>query len=526
MNPPRLNPEDPPADVTLLLEGSYPLVRGGVASWVHQLITGLPSLRFAAVFVGGAEDEYQGLRYELPPNLVHLELHYLLAGKTTTKPAPRQGCPAAFNASDELHQYFKSPTEHEGEYCLKSIASLLEQPGGLNEEDFLYSQQAWEQIVEYYQRYCTNPSFIDYFWNVRNIHAPLFLLADIAKHLPPTRCLHSISTGYAGFIGALAQQLHNVPFLLTEHGIYTKERRIELMEVEWIKTPQANLGELLQHEVDYVRHMWQRFFEGLGRLCYVAADSVTTLYENNRLQQIRDGAYAERTQVIPNGIDVQKFSHLRARHADNRPPIIGFLGRITPIKDIKTLIRSMHTVCTRMPTAEVLIAGPEDEDPEYAEECKALVERLGLKDRIHFLGFQKTEEILGRISVLVLSSISEAQPLVLLEAMAAGVPVVATDVGACQELLYGKSGTGHDPQAVESMDARMSQACGYIVPITNAESMANAVLKLLRDSLDWQRAHDAGIRRVDSEYTQELMFDRYWRLYEDTMRADADRKNN
>lgn len=78
MSWPTLTPRDPPADVTLLLEGTYPMVRGGVSAWVDQLIRGLPQLRFALVFLGGRRDHYDGILFECPANVVHLECHYLM----------------------------------------------------------------------------------------------------------------------------------------------------------------------------------------------------------------------------------------------------------------------------------------------------------------------------------------------------------------------------------------------------------------------------------------------------------------
>ncbi|WP_446526926.1 GT4 family glycosyltransferase PelF, partial [Photobacterium swingsii] len=72
--------------------------------------------------------------------------------------------------------------------------------------------------------------------------------------------------------------------------------------------------------------------------------------------------------------------------------------------------------------------------------CHSLAESLGLGDRIKFLGFQKIDDILPKVGVLVLSSISEALPLVVLEGFAAGVPSVTTDVGSCRQLLFGLEG--------------------------------------------------------------------------------------
>ena len=65
------------ADIGLLLEGTYPYVSGGVSSWVNQIIKGFPEYTFALCFIGSQPSDYGDMRYALPDNVVHLEVHYL-----------------------------------------------------------------------------------------------------------------------------------------------------------------------------------------------------------------------------------------------------------------------------------------------------------------------------------------------------------------------------------------------------------------------------------------------------------------
>ena len=508
---PTLRPNDPPADVTLLLEGTYPMVRGGVASWVEQMIRGLPHRRFAIVFMGGSEAAYNGILYDKPDNVVHLECHYLMdAGRGVDEPRQFEGNRKAFKASDNLHQYFKDPRSSDPNTQLCEVAQLLGKKGGLAHEDFLYSRQAWEQIVEYYRKYCTDPSFLDYFWSVRNMHSPLFMLARIARNLPPTRCLHSISTGYAGFLGALARHMHDLPFIVTEHGIYTKERQIDLTEADWIRTYDDVLTHGFRHDVSYIRRLWIRFFDGIGRLTYAAANPITTLYEGNRERQIIDGAPAEHTRVIPNGINISRFAPLREQTGQNTAPIIALIGRVAPIKEIKTFVRAMRIVASRLPGAQGWIVGPESEDPEYAQECRDLAAQLDLGGIVQFRGFQKAEDVFARIRVATLTSISEAQPLVALEAMASGIPVVCTDVGSCYELVH-----GHPKERATSLTTPPdpAHAAGRIVPIADPGETAAAILDLLTDREAWESAREVGMKRVDEHYSEQLMLERYEHLY-------------
>lgn len=182
------------------------------------------------------------------------------------------------------------------------------------------------------------------------------------------------------------------------------------------------------------------------------------------------------------------------------------IGRVVPIKDIKTFIRAMLTVVREYPDAEGWIAGPEDEDAEYARECRSLAQSLGLADKVKFLGFQKIDELLPKVGVLVLSSISEALPLVVLEGFAAGVPCVTTDVGSCSELVFGLPGD----------DAALG-AAGDVVRIADPAALAGAALGLLQHPERWRAAQAAGIARVERYYTQEQMVGSYRELYTELM---------
>jgi glycosyltransferase involved in cell wall biosynthesis len=344
------------------------------------------------------------------------------------------------------------------------------------------------------------------------MHAPLFTLAKIAESLPPTRVLHSVSTGYAGFLGALVQRRLACPFILTEHGIYTKERRIDLAHADWIRDTHQDVGAGLDESVSHIRSLWIRFFEGLGRMAYATAEPIVSLYEGNRERQISDGADPARTRVVPNGIDLERFEALAAARTEAIPPVIGLIGRVVPIKDIRTFIRSLRIVCSKRPEVEGWIVGPEDEDAAYARECSDLVTSLGLQKHVKFLGFRRPEEVLPRLGLVMLTSISEALPLVVLESFAAGVPVVSTDVGACRELIEGR----------DAGDRALGRA-GVVTPIANPEATARAALALLSQPEAWRSAQRAGQERVRRYYTRAQMFASYQAIYQQALEASRGR---
>ncbi|MBK1851287.1 GT4 family glycosyltransferase PelF [Marinobacter sp. 1-4A] len=502
----------PIADITLLLEGTYPFIRGGVSSWVHQIITGLPQFRFSLIFLGGDRSHYGKQQYTLPDNVVHLECHYLMDNLEDTKPRPSKGSRPAFETQRTLHDRFRS-NKPVPEGVLSQALRDLGRKGGISKEDFLYSEESWQMIDESYRKYCTEPSFVDYFWTIRIMHAPLFMLADIAQNIPETRAVHSISTGYAGLLGAMLRDLRDVPFILTEHGIYTKERKIDLSQAEWIREASDQVSANLNDQLGYIRQLWIRFFETMGRLTYQQADPIISLYLGNQQRQLADGAAPERTHIIPNGISPEQFEGALAARPATVPMVMGLVGRVVPIKDIKTFIRAMRSVYEVVPNVEGWIVGPEDEDPAYVTECKELVSSLGLQDCVKFLGFCNVKDILPQLGLMVLTSISEALPLVILEAHAAGLPCLATDVGACRELIEG--GTPEDQSLGRS---------GAVVPIADPEASAREAIRLLLDEKRWQQASEAGLARVKRYYTLDAMFDSYHNIY-DTAIASGSQKD-
>lgn len=509
-------PKATEADIALLLEGTYPYVSGGVASWIHHIIQAYPQYRFALIFIGSRADDYKGLRYQLPDNVVHIEEHYLYERlQAPSQPTPRAGHAEAFTKAqvliDALGRHEKGRiTTQEVVDAIRAVAKEIMPGGSIPLDDFLYSEGAWELIRQSYDDHCTDPSFVDYFWTVRIMFQPLWLMAQVAQTMLPVRMVHSASTGYAGFLGALLHDTRGIPFALSEHGIYTKERQIDLLKSDWIRD-NRNVFQRNASEISHFRKMWISLFEWMGRYCYASANPIVALYETNRQRQITDGAQESRTQNIPNGIRIADFAPLRRPDDAPIPPVICLLGRVVPIKDIKTLIRAMRRVVNQRPEAQAWIVGPSEEDKAYAAECRNLAESLGLQEHVQFLGFQRTTDILPQAGILVLSSISEALPLVVLEAYAAGIPVVTTDVGSCRQLVEGLT-----------PEDRALGAAGRIVGIADPRGLADAMLDLLSEPAAWHQASRSGIARVEQYYTDTRMFDSYRRIYEDAMASQKE----
>ncbi|RUM44770.1 MAG: glycosyl transferase family 1 [Hydrogenimonas sp.] len=484
---------DGDVDILLIAEGTYPYIRGGVSSWIHQLINGLPHFKFGIVFLGSRESDYDEMKYPLPDNLTYLYIDYLFK-EDEVPPAKYLPKDKNFHIIEELHHWFSSDSCDIPEHVktldfYNNLASL---------KTFLYSESSWEYIQKRYLENALESPFIDYFWAVRNMHTPIWRVVNVANHVKKPKIIHAPSTGYAGFLGALISFNYQRPFILTEHGIYVRERKIDMLNATWLKENktifQKRLGELA-----YAKQMWIKFFEGLGKVTYEAADPIISLFEGARKIQITYGAKAERTMVIPNGVDTERLANVRKREI---PKVITLIGRVVPIKDIKTFIKAMKIATDAIEGLEGWIVGPEDEDEKYAQECHILADSLGLDGKVKFLGFQNIMEIMPQSGILTLSSISEGMPLTVIEGFAAGLPCVATDVGSCKDLIYG--GSEEDQQIGEA---------GVVVSIGNPTELAQAYIKLFSDENYYRACQEAAIKRVETFYTKELFLNSYDDLY-------------
>ncbi|MBF0431178.1 MAG: GT4 family glycosyltransferase PelF, partial [Fibrobacteria bacterium] len=257
---------------------------------------------------------------------------------------------------------------------------------------------------------------------------------------------------------------------------------------------------------------WIGLFSYTGKVSYEYADQIITLCESNRAVQLAEGADKQKTKIIPNGIFPERYEKTlsRFKEREKKPPfIVGFVGRVVSIKDIKTFLRAVKIVYDKLPDIQVMIMGPTDEELDYYYECLELIDILEIKPIINFTGMVQLDDNYDKIDVLVLTSISEAQPLVILEANCIGIPVVATDVGACSELLNGGS-----------EEDRNLGPSGIITGVANPRETAHGILALLQDlSLNYQYGQN-GIKRVHKFYRQQDLLAEYNTLYENLKYAN------
>ncbi len=484
-----------PADVCIIVEGCYPFVPGGVSSWIDWLIRSQPATSFSIVSLWPAPSEHPP-RYAMPANAV--AFHPLYLQTFGAPPMQSARLPRGLSALSDALQVFMTKG---GSDALRTLtAAIAETERDMPLAHIFNSPVAWELVQGMYQGRMPYGSFLHYFWAWRALLGGLF--ATLEFPLPAARVYHTISTGYAGLLAARAAASSGRPAILTEHGIYTNERRIELLMAEWVADT-LDKGHTLDDPRLDLRDMWIHAFEAYARTCYEACDQVITLYEDNQKVQKLLGADSSKCRVIANGIDVERFAHLTAAPAGDRPTM-ALIGRVVPIKDVKAYITAAKILLERMPDLRAYILGPLDEDPGYTDECRQLVAALGLEGCIEFTGSVNIVDYLERIHVVVLTSLSESQPLTILEAGAAGIPFVATNVGSCREIIDGRSDE-HPPLGPG----------GFITPVVSPNATADAVERLLRDH-ELRRSYGDTLRtRVRASYTSERAAKAYTDLYRD-----------
>ncbi|MEM9445010.1 MAG: GT4 family glycosyltransferase PelF [Verrucomicrobiota bacterium] len=495
------------ADVCFILEGTYPHVRGGVSTWVHQLIEGMPNIRFATFFIGADEISTSEYYYERPANHIHHEKIYLFdrLSDEEMEPAPlSQTLLNSFYTKLE-HFYTEKDPHAQTEEFFEIIKLILETPE-LTFGNLCHDQQAWNLLEKIYYKYLANFSFLDYFWTVRFLHIPVWRLIRHCNRVPQAHVYHTISTGYAGLVGAILARQTKRPLILTEHGIYTKERILEINRADWIYEPERRFSDP-GDQSQKLRELWIAMFRTFGIFAYRTSNYIYTLYEGNAKLQVEFGASEKKIEVIPNGIHPERFDQAiqnrRAiRTSSPNRKIAGFVGRVVPIKDIKMLLRAWGIVITKLPSARLQIYGPEEEDQDYYQDCNEIIKMLHLEESILFMGSSQIDRIMPEIDVMVLTSLSEGLPLVVLEAFAAEVPVVCTDVGACRELIFGRT-------AEDKALGRAGMLNGTSMPQDTAESLTT----ILGDRKLQDKMGAVGRQRVEKFYRQTDILNQYHKVY-------------
>ncbi|GAA1894912.1 hypothetical protein GCM10009687_75630 [Asanoa iriomotensis] len=289
--------------------------------------------------------------------------------------------------------------------------------------------------------------------------------------------VHASMNGLSMLVGLVAKWTHGTPLLLSEHGIYLRERYISFLEED---TPHP------------VKVLVLNFFRCLAGGAYMACDALAPHSGYNRRWQLRNGADPDRMWTMYNGVAPESFPPALEEPAE---PTIVFAGRIDPLKDLHTLIRAFAVVREKLPDARLrMFGGTPHGNEAYRDSCLALIEELGLSGAAVLEGrIDDMVEAYHSGSIVALTSISEGFPYTVVEAMACGRAVVCTNVGGVSEAVG---------------DA------GFVVAPPDHVAVAEACVRLLDDE---KLRHELAAKardRVLERFTLAQSLDAYRNLYE------------
>ncbi len=213
-------------------------------------------------------------------------------------------------------------------------------------------------------------------------------------------------------------------------------------------------------------------------------------------------AQPNNTSVIHSGIDLQRFSKGAKQRTEKRKElgfsphslVVGFVGWLIPIKGVTYLVNAMARIVEQHSKNLLVLVGKGDDKGEEEIKLKEQVERAGLADKVRFLGWRPdVDKIMGCFDIFVLPSLNEGMGRVLVEAMAAGLPIVASRVGGIPDLV--KDGEN-----------------GLLVPPANAGALDRAISDLLSDKARRKRMGETG-KRMCRPYSVEAMVEKIDDLY-------------
>ena len=223
-------------------------------------------------------------------------------------------------------------------------------------------------------------------------------------------------------------------------------------------------------------------------------DAFVCVSHEARRRVVQQGIVPPKLHVIHNGIDIERIQKEVKESVDyngwDRDSIVT-IARLSPEKDVATLLRAFAQMRRTTPEAFLEVAG----DGPCRGELLRETQRLGIESKVRFLGqVSKPGEVLARARLFVLPSVSEGVSLTLLEAMAAGIPVVATEVGG-------------NPEVVEH------GMTGRLVPPSDAHALAHSMATLWSDVAERARLAQAAQEWVTRRFHVQRMMDQYRYLY-------------
>ena len=464
--------------VALITERAYPYHTGGVSNWCQQLVTGMPDHTFEVVALTYASPT-PSTAYARPGNVAGLYPAPVWdpPARTQGQLARRRVRRAAGGAAALMCRGMFGDTRHHETMFAEALLRLsrLAAAGAYP----LAGAPLADVLIEAWRAGHPTGRL-----SRGDAKAAAVLLEHAVRPLAASRpdadLYHPTGSGLAILVALAAKWLSGTPYLLTEHGIYLRERYLDYG------------GQLPES----VRVVMLRFFRALCRLGYAEATTVVAGSRFNQRWALQHGADPARIVVVPGGVAPVAFP-VRPEPVD---PVVVWVGRIEPLKDLHTLINGFWRVRQELPRARLRLVGPVA-DPGYEADCRELIQRLGLVDAVELTGtVPDPAAAYASGQVVARTSVCEGVPYPLIEAMMCGRATVSTEVGGVAEVVGDT---------------------GLLVPPGDPAAVATALTVLLRDPARRCALGMAAARRARGWYPVDLMLRAYRRLYADAVAPAA-----
>ncbi len=311
----------------------------------------------------------------------------------------------------------------------------------------------------------------------------------LSLNIPEVDIVHCSLAWFPAMIAIFTKIANDCPMIVTEHGVAFRE--LLLYYNAYLRDEPSNI-------------FWKFFSRNIVGTIYSMADIIAPVCYANAKWEENLGVNPAKIRVIYNGIDTNKFKPIEIPDdAKEQRPTVACIGRVDVFKDIVNLIQSIKYAKEQVPDVQCLIYGSST-DLDYSIRCINAVKDLDLQDNVRFVGKVKDpERAYNAADVVVVSSITEGFPFAVIEAMACGKAVVATDVGGIREALEG---------------------CGLLVRSSHPRELAGAIVRLLRDKDLRERLGQSAIRRANEGFTLDRSLNQYREQYDELIARYRERK--
>ena len=490
-------------DVAIVMESTYPYLKGGVSAVVHDIITGNPDLSFGIIHIAWSSTSPLTDLYHMPDNVAWVRVLYLSMEEheefLRTRPQDlRMGRRGRRALAERLVAALRSLAEDAD--CGPVWDLIADGMAASTRRYPLWALLGTREFMEVYRDSMPNlgMSMADLFWSLRDFFSLAY--AVLSETMPRAAVYHAHTTGYAALLAANAAREHGTSYLLTEHNLYVRDTVNTLLDRRMDQT--VTLTDYRFFDVTSRERMWMAWWLEMGRMCYPGAYATTYLYPAAIEEARALGGDPSKAVVIPNGIVTEEFDAafaaqrektrgIRAEGADSHLWRLVYIARVVPIKGLMDLIESIRILRERGLSIHLDVCGPTEHVPEYYERCCARIAELGLEDAITIRGTVKVRQCLTEFDLFLLPSYNEGLPVVSLETMGAGIPTVSTDVGAVRTVVEDE---------IVGPDSRVWGPCGLVIVPGDPEIMADGVERIIRDIDLYEQLSLAARGRVEAAY--------------------------